>query len=224
MGVHQCLSKRMMTRSPLFICMLLIAGLVQCFAAFSQHSGLHSQSSQQVRLNLPPLSLIKKFDRLEQHGLYSSRDEEIADLEKKLRQLKEGAETKEVAETEEGAEETEVTSTEKSDTSDGEFVERRFKISDDSTNMMVTGEELPKRSAVEPYEELLSEQWKVRESDSVGFKDLLLQLAPVLAIIVGLIAFSQVPIGQEGLDRYSTAKPSTSIDLGDLNPVGENQQ
>jgi len=202
-----------MAHSPFFICILLISGLVQCFAAFSKHSHRHLQSNPRIRLNRLPSSPIKTFEPLGQHILYSSRDEEIADLEEKLRRLKGPTESEEVAD------ETEITSAGKPETSEGEFVERRFKISDESTNMMVTGEELPRRSKVEPYEELLSEQWKTRETGNVDLKDLAVKIASVVAILAGIIAFSQVPIGQEGLDRYSTAKPSTAIDLGDMNPL-----
>ncbi len=67
----------------------------------------------------------------------------------------------------------------------------------------------------EPFEEMLSEQWKESDVESQeGGGGVIKNLIGGVAILVAAIAFSQVPVGQEGLDKYSTAKPSTTIDLG----------
>lgn len=211
----------MMVRSPLLIFTLLPLS-VHCFAAFSQNTPQHAQSSARVSLISSPLAVTETLDRRQRHttALSSSNDEEIAALEEKLRQLKENG----GAVSAQSTAEVESPSADKPEMAKEPFEEKRFKISDDSTNVMVTGEE-PSRSVQEPYEELLSEQWKSRENKGgIDLSDILVKGASAVAILIGLVAFSQVPIGQEDLDKYSTAKPSMSIDLGDLNPVGEDQQ
>jgi len=212
-------------RSPLLISTILPLS-VHCYTALPHHPSQHLQSRPRVSLIISPLAAIQVLDlgRLHKTRLSSSNDEEIAALEEKLRRLKETPTDTE----QQDAIAKETSSTEKSDVAAEPFEEKRFKISDESTNMMVTGEEIPNSRITEPYEELLSEQWKVRSKSSKGgdgidFKDVLVKGAAAVAILAGIIAFSQVPIGQEDLDKYSTAKPSTAIDLGDLNQV-EGQQ
>lgn len=65
---------------------------------------------------------------------------------------------------------------------------------------------------VEPLEEMLSESWKDNEpSDQSG---VIRNFVAAFLLVLAAIFFSQIPVGQEGLDKYSTAKPSTTIDLG----------
>ncbi len=68
-----------------------------------------------------------------------------------------------------------------------------------------------------PLDEMLSESWKEKEVDEDG-GSIVGSLVTGLVLLVGFVALSQIPVGQEGLDKYSTAKPSTTIDLGDKNP------
>lgn len=72
-----------------------------------------------------------------------------------------------------------------------------------------------------PIAMFLSEGWKEKEaaeSSDGGGGGILTTLAGVLALAVGLAVFSQVPVGQEDLSRYSAIKaPTEQIDLGDLN-------
>jgi len=205
-------------RSPLLISTILPLS-VHCYSVLPLHPSQHLQSRPRVSLYLSPLPVTQTLDlgRLHKTRLSSSNDEEIAALEEKLRRLKENTDAEEEQDATTTGEK--ISSTAKiPDVAAELFAEKRFKISDDSTNMMVTGEEIPNTRISEPYEELLSEQWKSRESSGggIGIKD----IATAVAVLLGIIAFSQVPIGQEDLDKYSTAKPSTAIDLGDLNPVG----
>ena len=65
----------------------------------------------------------------------------------------------------------------------------------------------------EPFGEMLSESWKV-ESEPSDEGGVVKNLITAVIILVLAIALSQVPVGQEGLDKYSTAKPNQSIDLG----------
>ena len=70
-----------------------------------------------------------------------------------------------------------------------------------------------------PLDEMLSESWKEDEVDESN--GIIGSLVSLLALVVGFVVLAQIPIGQEGLDKYSTAKPSTSIDLGDKNPINK---
>lgn len=72
----------------------------------------------------------------------------------------------------------------------------------------------------EPLEEMLSESWKDNEPSDQG--GLIRNFLAAALLVVASVFFAQVPVGQESLDKYSTAKPSTTIDLGDLNPVKNN--
>mmetsp|Transcript_2737 Transcript_2737/g.3888 ORF Transcript_2737/g.3888 Transcript_2737/m.3888 type:complete len:177 (+) Transcript_2737:92-622(+) len=131
--------------------------------------------------------------------LFASREEEIADLEEKLRRLKE--------------EESMLDTSYATSTYGREM--------DDSTSLqpMTSSNEMD-----EPFEEMLSEKWKEYDpsQDESSSSGNIAKVAGTLAVLAGLIIFSQVPVGQEDLNKYSTAKPSATIDLGDLNPVKMN--
>mmetsp|Transcript_33398 Transcript_33398/g.68178 ORF Transcript_33398/g.68178 Transcript_33398/m.68178 type:complete len:180 (-) Transcript_33398:147-686(-) len=117
----------------------------------------------------------------------SEKEDEIAALEEKLRQLKE------VAVQEKTAQE------EQKELAETEGIE-----------------DVP-----EVYEEMLSEQWKASEAAEEG-GGLMSTVTTVLGVVASLVFlgfFSQVPVGQEDLSKYSTGQASTRIDLGDLNPV-----
>ena len=73
--------------------------------------------------------------------------------------------------------------------------------------------EAPNTDIDEPFGEMLSESWKV-ESEPSDEGGVVKNLITAVIILVLAIALSQVPVGQEGLDKYSTAKPNQSIDLG----------
>lgn len=86
----------------------------------------------------------------------------------------------------------------------------------------------PSGSAVdsegEPYAEMLTESWKARadsyeKDQQEGLLNTVGKLAAVVAAVAVLVVFSQIPVGQENYDRYSTAKPNMSIDLGDVNRI-----
>ena len=73
--------------------------------------------------------------------------------------------------------------------------------------------EAPNADIDEPFGEMLSESWKV-ESEPSDEGGVVKNLITAVIILVLAIALSQVPVGQEGLDKYSTAKPNQSLDLG----------
>ena len=99
---------------------------------------------------------------------------------------------------------------------------------DDTTTIAVR--KVPVASMDDPFDEMLSEQWKVSKNRAVtkgsssntrsnnggnsGIGSGIKTIVGVVALLLGVVAFSQIPVGQEDLDKYSTAKPSTSIDLG----------
>ncbi|KAL7541992.1 hypothetical protein ACHAWF_007065 [Thalassiosira exigua] len=127
--------------------------------------------------------------------LRSTQDDkqtEIAALEERLRKLKEEESAPEAA-----PDETEYVATDEPDELDGE--------SDDSV--------------------MFSERWKEAKDGYLTKQDEeskggLTNIALGLAFVVFLGAFSQIPLGQEDLQRFQDVKGNpTRIDLGDLNPV-----
>ena len=122
--------------------------------------------------------------------LFSSKEEEIAKLESQLQKLREET-------SEQGLQPAEETPSES-------------KLAAEAVEEEVT------------LEYFLSEQWKEKEMGGDGApKSEGLALPAILGAIgiaVLLAVFSQVPIGQEDLSKYSAIKaPSEQIDLGDLN-------
>lgn len=140
--------------------------------------------------------------------LYSStRDEEIAKLEAQLRQLRE-------SETSESNEEESPTEATKLDPDDvrtlQEFAEARRRLEKvKGKDMLLTEQELIKGGLMDGS-----------SSSSNIFGGAVPAVAVAIAAFVGLIAFAQIPIGQDDLARYSATGSSTlkTIDLGDLNP------
>ena len=153
-------------------------------------------------------TLSRKFIHLQ-----ASKEEEIQALEEKLRLLKqEAAET--TTPLDEAGEPPATTSKEEEE----EEEELTWKVPEskrpqDST---IAVRKVPIASMDDPFDEMLSEQWKVKNNAVNGSSSSggIMNIVGVVAILLGIVAFSQVPIGQEDLDKYSTAKPSTSIDLG----------
>eukprot|EP00550_Attheya_septentrionalis_P005320 CAMPEP_0198291808 /NCGR_PEP_ID=MMETSP1449-20131203/9205_1 /TAXON_ID=420275 /ORGANISM="Attheya septentrionalis, Strain CCMP2084" /LENGTH=183 /DNA_ID=CAMNT_0043990491 /DNA_START=62 /DNA_END=613 /DNA_ORIENTATION=+ len=124
----------------------------------------------------------------------SNRDEEIANLEKQLQKLKEQPE--------------EVSS------------ELEPPPVESSASFTFTGEKAMAPGKGEDFfftEGDLDSQGILEETEKGGL-GLLPTIGLVVATIVALAIFSQVPVGQEDFTRYSTT-PTTSarIDLGDLN-------
>lgn len=67
----------------------------------------------------------------------------------------------------------------------------------------------------EPMLEMLSESWKEDDVEEGG--NIILPIIGAVLAVVFLVGFSQVPVGQQDLTKYSAAKASNQIDLGDLN-------
>jgi hypothetical protein len=119
--------------------------------------------------------------------LAANKDDEIAELEKKLQQLKEAA------------------------------------VEEEKVAAAVLGddEEIPVNAPnqlEEPMLEMLSESWKETDpSQSSEDGGVLLPIIGAVLAVVFLVGFSQVPVGQQDLSKYSAVKTSSQIDLGDLN-------
>ena len=120
--------------------------------------------------------------------LASSKEDEIRELEEKLRKLK-----TEAVEEESAAEKVVVAANE----------EEMVKLNDQAVYTELLTEQ---------WKEGEGEQSEGGIGQSLG-----VAMATV-GLLVGLAFFAQVPVGQEELSRYSTpSTPSTQIDLGDLN-------
>lgn len=117
--------------------------------------------------------------------LFESTDDEIAQLEEKLRKLKREKEKQEVA--------------------------------------VNTITEPAEKLEEVPLEMFLTEQWKEKDaatsSDGQSSSGSLSNILYAVGAAVVIALFSQIPIGQEDLSKYSigSSPPSEQIDLGDLN-------
>ena len=143
----------------------------------------------------------------------SSKDEEIAALEEKLRQLRETDATTTTAELSESEPESE-SSPPPSTTPPTTPLESQ---SQPQPQSFPVTRALPvkNQATVDDFDELLSESWKDNDvSASEGGGAVLKNLAIAGIALLVAVAVSQVPVGQDGYDRYTTAKPNTSIDLG----------
>ncbi|KAG7371810.1 hypothetical protein IV203_017952 [Nitzschia inconspicua] len=126
--------------------------------------------------------------------IYSSKDEEIARLEEQLKRLKEEKEAQEGL--------------------DASLQNGQVSVAATTS----VAEEEEEEVSIDMF---LSEGWKEKEaveSSGGGSGGTLTTLLGALALVVGIAVFSQVPIGQEDLSKYSAIKaPTEQIDLGDLN-------
>lgn len=132
----------------------------------------------------------------------NSREEEIAALEEKLRQLKE----------------------EGDDIVEEEEMKWEITPEDSSNGQKYLGRLTP--NVQTPMGEMLSESWKERNqagsSNGNSILDGAKSVVGALIFVVILALASQIPVGQEDFSKYSykeAASPATNIDLGDLNPV-----
>jgi hypothetical protein len=121
----------------------------------------------------------------------NNNDDEIAKLEEKIRQLREAK--------------------------NKERTEDTITTNDMVKNEIRTGDVSPE-SQLPLLEEMLSERWKEDMNPKEGNSPIIPIVASILALVF-VVAFSQIPIGEEGYMKYSAVKTSTPIDLGDLNDV-----
>ena len=175
--------------------LLLLINSITCFTPFTHHHAVVQQHHHSLLLhprqsnlrviknnNVKPLQRILKS---------TNKDDEIAELEAKLKQLRE----EKVIEQQEEEEEAAATTS-----ANGQVIEVEQT----------------------PLNEMLSESWKENEMEGNNSSgSIISSLITGLILVVAFVALSQIPVGQEGLDKYSTAKPSTTIDLGDKNPVSK---
>ncbi len=155
----------------------------------SSSTPITTNTQKNQNLQHPTLVLLKS----------TNKDDEIAELEAKLKQLKEEKEQQQQISNE-------VVSTAVAETTTEMNGDRSV-----ASNM---------KNQV-PLDEMLSESWKEDEVENSGGFGIVGSLVTLVALVIGFVILGQVPVGQEGLDKYSTAKPSTTIDLGDKNPASK---
>ena len=146
----------------------------------------------------------------------TSKEDEIAALEEQLRLLKQNdATTEPTSASSSSSQEPESKSVEEKEETD----ERSWKVPERNPDDTIAVRKVPIASMSNPMDEMLSEQWKVSNFKSSGGNGgvgggVMKNVIGAVVLLVGVVAFSQIPVGQENLDKYSTAKPSTTIDLG----------
>ncbi len=128
------------------------------------HSQVHSLASQYSGRS----SVIGSF-----HPMSMATDDEIAELEERLQQLK--------AEKEAATDE-EKESLVSTEAGEGEFLDKG-------------------NYRVQPPAEFFTERWK--EGEDVENNGSILNVAGALVLVALLVAFSQIPVGSEGLQKYS---------------------
>jgi hypothetical protein len=102
---------------------------------------------------------------------------------------------------------------------------RKLKEQKGKTSAIIAdpGEDLPEGESEDSV--MFSERWKEAKDGYLtkqqeSSKEGIGKVGLVLGFIVLLGVFSQVPIGEESLQKYQAVKGDSSrIDLGDLNPV-----
>lgn len=180
----------MMTRIGLPL-VLLVASLFHT-EGFVAPAAIHpaKQATQQQ------IGWWRQQQQQQQQGLLlqmSSKEEEIAELEAKLRQLKQETQQQQ----------------QQAVTAPSTASTKSFKKKEDE-------EEVPEV----PEDIMLSERWKETVDDSSsggGGASLLVTALGGVALAIGLAFFSQIPVGQEDLNKYTAIETTTQIDLGDLN-------
>ena len=171
----------------------IIAICISNVTGFSLYQSRQGSACRHPAIHTPQVILSSSSPRTTQ--LHSSPDDkqaEIEALEEKLRQLK--GEQVDQVEPSEGNESTLPVT---------EDDEQEWAVMKGQTNDSV----------------MLSERWKETDPSSNSDGGMLKNVAIALGLVVFLGIFSQVPIGNEDLQRYQDYKGSASrIDMGDLNP------
>lgn len=150
---------------------------------FIKHLLILALANKQAHsFGIVPRSQIQRLHDLSSSSthLLSSKEDEIAALEEKLRILKEEADMK-------------------------------------KENQVEVETSIPQITIDEPLDEMLTEKWKEKETESVDGGGFIKNLVGIGILLAVSLAVSQIPAGQEGYDKYTVVKPNTSIDLGDLN-------
>ena len=184
--------------------LLILSTIALCIsnvAGFSLSQLRQTSTSINTGRIFQKVSLIQRTNVSPITRLHSSPDDkqaEIEALEEKLRQLK------------------------------GDDPAERFESSENSVAMQLTPDEVveeedePEWAVLKTQSNdsvMMSERWKEAGSLTNSDGGLLKNIGIALGLVVFLGVFSQVPIGNEDLQKYQDYKGSSSrIDLGDLNP------
>ena len=195
----------------LFIFTTLLSTCVGSFITNSCHIA-PSVVAKSGNLQQPQKTNVPKRRRKTIHLFSSTRDEEIAKLEAQLQQLRKG-ETSVISE------------------DDNNVAARTTLDPDDVRTLQEFADARRRLEKVKGKDMILTEQELIQgglmgdNSNSNFGGGAVPAVAVAIAALVGIIAFAQIPIGQENLARYSATGSSTlkSIDLGDLNPDVSNR-
>lgn len=162
----------------------LLLFAVNSSSAFQSHaSALHVQMT--TRPGRPKsASLVRSTALWEQS---KDKEQEIAELEERLAALRdEGSGVGDAAVAEE----------------DDELPPNTLAPDDDSFDMNAYRKRVANIKEPPPGE-FLSEAWKESVEEQPGLSDTLKTLGIGIGIVLALLAFSQIPIGDEGLTKYS---------------------
>jgi hypothetical protein len=133
---------------------------------------------------------------------------EIAELEARLAELKAAEAAKAAAEAEEAAERQRLAD---------EAARRAAGLDDNAGFDFATLSSRKKVAATRTSapNELLSESWKEADSAGEGGGLPVLQIVGALAVAIGLIAFAQVPIGEQNLDPVTYGGKASRVESPD---------
>ena len=183
--------------------LLILSTIALCISNVAGFSSQLRQTSASISTGriFQKVSLIQRTNVSPITRLHSSPDDkqaEIEALEEKLRQLKGDDPAERV-----GSSENSVAMQLTNDDVVGEEDEPEWAVLKTQSNDSV----------------MMSERWKEAGSLTNSDGGLLKNIGIALGLVVFLGVFSQVPIGNEDLQKYQDYKGSSSrIDLGDLNP------
>jgi hypothetical protein len=124
--------------------------------------------------------------------LFGSKEDEIADLEEKLRKLKFDKE---------------------------KAADTKFDVEDESIAKEIGAATAVTATTGNLMPEMLSESWKAVDEEEGGTS--LFPILSALGLLAFFAVFSQIPVGQDDLKQYAgnIKETSSGIDLGDMNPV-----
>lgn len=194
---------------------LLLLALLVATSTNTNNGSVHAFTSKH-RVSRSDLARSPSFLGMSDSG----KDDEIAKLEEQLRKLKEekGTEVSPANASETQEEATTVTTTAAATTTTKTAEDDDEEISEDEASMDMFLSEGWKeaRSNYDPSNTATKKRQDEEQGNLIG------TVTKVVGAILALVIFSQIPVGQEDLSKYSAIKsgPATStIDLGDNNRV-----
>lgn len=187
-------------------------GSVRAFAPVQQRFGRSSINISNIGIDLaklPSFLAMSSSSSSDENG----KDDEIAQLEEQLRKLREektGDASPEAASAPNEEETAAATTTKVADGDDDDELEEA------TMDMFLSEGWKEARSNYSPGNTATKKRQDEEQGNLVG------TVAKIAGGILALVLFSQIPVGQEDLSKYSAIKSgpaTTTIDLGDTNSV-----